>query len=1112
MKKKQNLWLIYPVGLGKMIKIMRYTIFIVCLSLSQALAVSSYSQQTKLTLNLSGVTVEKVIDEIEKNTEYFFLYKKNMIDVDRKVDINVEGESVNKVLDKLFEDTSVSWSIKDRQVLLISNRPSGSGPEFINQQQKSVSGKVTDYSGTPLPGVTVVIKGTTQGTITDKDGNYNLTRVPDNATLVFSFVGMRMQEVNVEGKATLNVKMEEETIGIEEVVAVGYGVQKKSDVTGSVTSVSKDRLSGKLPVANAMQAIQGAAAGITITQSSSIPGDEPSTLVRGQNSINADTSPYIVVDGIPISKAGGTINDVNPNDIASIEILKDASAVAIYGTNGANGVILITTKRGSSEKPTIQYSAYIGFDEIAHELTPRNGEQYVQKYADFIVQHPEEASGYAVPNLYEVDNYEAGTETDWIDVVSRTGLIQNHNISVSGGANNVKYFVSGDYLDQTGVLEGYEYKRYSFRTNVDVNVSKYLTFGTNSYITAHNRDGGRVNLLMASAMSPYSSVYDDDGELLIYPMYPEELLTNPLLNKTTDHERRQFNVNINGYAEIDFEQIWKPLAGLKYKLNAGYTYRPEREASYSGEAANDLTGTGKIEHKDTQSYTIENIVTYARDIQKHHFDLTGLYSSQWRKYKYTLAQAEDFINDNLGFNDLGSGATATVDSKAERYSAVSQMGRLNYSYDSRYLFTFTVRRDGSSVFGSNTSKYGVFPSAALGWNIHNEEFMSGTSNWLNNLKLRLSYGKSGNEAIDVYQTISTLASRKVVFNGAGVTALTPDVLGNADLEWETTKSFNVGIDFGLFKNRLTGTIDTYKAKTSGILLERNLPDITGYPNVYANIGETENRGIELTLNSRNIDIKDFTWQTGLVFSWNKNKIKDLYGDGQDDTGNKWFIGHPIGVIYDYVKEGIWQEEEIENGDHLTVDPTAKAGYYKLKDRDDSKSINADGDKAIQGQTSPKWTGGLTNTFTYKNLSLSVFIQTVQGAKKYNNDLNYADEAGRRNTPKEVGYWTPENKSNEWRSLDKNSNPHGYGNPRKANYTRLKDITLSYTFNKQLTDKLRIGGLSMYLSGRNLYTWTDWIGWDPEARMYQRGHSDDFGNSDDNYPNVRSYVFGINLTL
>ena len=436
------------------------------------------------------------------------------------------------------------------------------------------------------------------------------------------------------------------------------------------------------------------------------------------------------------------------------------------------------------------------------------------------------------------------------------------------------------------------------------------------------------------------------------------------------------------------------------------------------------------------------------------------------------------------------------------------MGRLNYSYDSRYLFTFTIRRDGSSVFGKNTSKYGVFPSVALGWNISRESFMESNSDWLSNLKLRFSYGKSGNEAIDSYQTISTLESLSTVFGGLTNIALRCGVLGNPNLEWETTTNFNVGLDFGLFNQRINGTLDIYHSNSDGLLLKRNLPKMTGYSYTFENIGKTANTGVELTLNTHNIQTSDFAWDTSIVFSWNKNKIKDLYGDGKDDIGNRWFIGEPIGVIYDYTQVGIWQEDEIAAGLHEQWDPTAKAGDYKLADLNKDHKIT-EADKSVLGQTSPKWTGGLTNTFSYRNFSLSVFIQTVQGIMRENNDINITkDEFGRRNLAKDYQYWTSENRNNEWSSLNKNSNPHGYGVPRKANYTRIKDVTLSYVFPQNLLSKANISGLTLYVSGRNLVTFTDWFGWDPESDQVKRGSN----NWDINYPLTRSFVFGVNLSF
>ena len=974
-------------------------------------------------------------------------------------------------------------------------------------QNTTVKGVVRDAMG-PTAGATVVQKGTNNGTITDLDGNFTIN-VPANAVLVISFVGLDTQEIPVAGKKFIEVTLSgnEE---LEEVVVVGYGTQKKSDITGSVASVDKARLS-KLPVTNVLQAVQGATAGVTISQGSSIPGDAPSALVRGRNSINAGTGPYIVVDGVPISKSGGSLNDINPGDIESMEILKDASATAIYGTNGANGVILITTKHGKEGKPSISYNGYVGIEDFANKMDFCNGAQITQRYKDYVAQNAGETmyNDY-VKNQGEAAAQAAGQETDWIyDMVSRTGIIQDHNVTINGGAEKVKYFISGDYLTQKGVLKGFNYKRYSLRLNIDADVTDYLKIGTNTYIVSHNRDVGRVNFLMAEAMSPYGQVYNEDGSYCIYPMASENLFFNPMRDVNQDHERRQWNINLNGYADLDFGHIWAPLKGLHYKFNFGYSYVPKRESYYNGAEQNNLNGYGEIFNAETQNYTAENILSWARDFGKHHIDLTALYASSRRKYHDNTAAASKFINDELLWHNLGGGGTQVAKSKTELYTTVSQMGRINYSYDSRYLFTATVRRDGSSVFGDNI-KYGTFPSVALGWNIANEAFMEGTNDWLNNLKLRLSYGKAGNEAINVYETLSKMTNAALALDGASYTALYPNSrMGNSGLSWESTQSFNVGVDFGFLNNRINGNIDFYTSKTTDLLLQRNLPKISGYSNVYMNMGETANKGLEITINSKNISTKDFTWSTSLVWSWNKNEIKDLYGDGKDDIDNGWFIGHPISVIYDYEMEGIWQKDEIERGDHLNHYPEAQPGDVKLRDINGDGKIDPADDKTIQGQTTPKWIGGLTNTFSYKNITLSIFIQTVQGLKRNNSLLAMAgDEMGRRNTTLEVGYWTENNPSNEFRSLSKTSNQKGYGFPRDASFTRVKDITLSYQFPAKITKALNINALTIYASGRNLFTFTDWIGWDPESDITQRG----WGGYENNYPMTKSIVFGLNVTF
>ncbi|MDR1763669.1 MAG: TonB-dependent receptor [Dysgonamonadaceae bacterium] len=998
-------------------------------------------------------------------------------------------------------------------------------------QQRTVTGTVTEEkTGEPLIGVSVTVKGENTGTVTDVDGKYAISAA-SNASLVFEYLGYYSREIAVNGQSSLNVVLSQDEKMLDEVVVVGYGTQKRSDITGSVTSVPKDRLSN-LPVANLAQSIQGVAAGVNVRQSSSIPGETASILVRGQGSINLSTSPLLVVDGIVMS-SDASLNDINPNDIASIEILKDASAVAIYGVQGSAGVILVTTKRGSADAPKVRYGGYVGFSEIAHVLEPGSTEQLLERYAEYarIKVKPLNPDYGGVQYAYEVDNFKAGRTIDWIDAVTQTGIIQDHNVSISGGNENTKYYVAGDFLDQQGVVLGYNYQRYSLRSNIDVNPTKYISIGASTSIVSHNRDGGRANLLNAAAMSPYGKMYEDDGVTYTqYPMYSETLWSNPLLPTTINPIRRSFNVSVNGYGELNIGKLISPLNGLKYRLNAGFTYIPSRTNYYEGETVYNENGYGYIYNAESQYYLIENILTYNKDFAKNHIDLTGLYSASSKYWQEAGAYSRMFPNDNLGWGNLETGSTQSVASEADLRRLQSWMGRLNYNYDSRYLLTATMRRDASSVFGDNY-KWGNFPSFAAGWNITNEEFAQPITKVLSNLKLRASWGYSGNASLPVYSSFFKLTSSTLAMNGNTVTTMKVGTrMGNSDIRWERTKSVNLAADFGLWRNRVNGTIEWYNRNTDGILLLQNLNTISGFADVWSNIGVVNNKGIELTINSNNIDTKDFKWGTTLVFSKNTGKWVDVYGDGGDDLGNRWFIGKPVGVIYDYTKVGIWQEDEIgkpaSEGGNIGWDDTAVAGDLKLADigspdedgdgRPEDKPDGKidDNDRRVLGQTQPKWTGGLTNTFTYKNLSLSIFIQTVQGLMRNNYVLGTAsDEMGRRNGPAEIGFWTPENKSNEWRSLGDHSNSHGYGFPSDASYTRIKDITLSYRLPKTWLKKAGINDVQLYVSGRNLYTFTNWIGWDPETVYQQRGvTSGTEGNWETNYPITRDVVFGLNVTF
>lgn len=1090
-----------PALLFKRLLMVKMIVLLICFFSFNSMGNYGFSQE-KITLNLENVSYKKAFKAIERQTSYRFVYNDDILPPNQKISISVRSQTLIDVLQKLLQSTSLTYKLMGTDLVIITtgqeNDPKRNAKPFVE-----VSGTVLNSNNQPLANVSVLEKGTANGTTTTDEGRFTINVSNTNAVLVISYVGFTAAEVALNGRTTLSVTLHEDLKEMNQVVVVGYGTQKRSDVTGSVTSVPKSRLS-QLPVTNILHAIEGSVAGVGITQNSSVPGSSANVLVRGVNSISAGTGPFVVLDGIPFS---GSINDINPNDISSIEILKDASATAIYGIRGANGVILITTKRGSSGKPTIRYSGYGGVENMAHTLEPMNAEQYVQKYADWKTQsgvnNPD-----PVPTIAEKANYATGTTTDWMKEVTQQGYIHNHNLSVSGGTKDVKYFVSGDYLKQQGFLKGYQYKRISFRSNLDINVTDYLSIGTSLFFSNNNYDGGRINLTQAGQMSPYGQLLNPNGTYYIYPMFTELLYTNPLLGLYIDRLDRSNNMNGNFYAEL------KPgfLKGLKYRINAAYAYVPSRSSSYTGRNGNNLLGSANVFNSETKSWIVENLLTYNQDWDKHHIDVTALYSAQKEDAFYTSTNATGFINDLLSFNNLGGGATISTGTitvsdvnysgsyKTER-TRLSQMGRINYSYDSRYLLTVTARRDGSSVFGANTSKYGVFPSVAVGWNISNEAFMSGIA-LIDNLKLRASYGLVGNEAVPINRTATTSSTVRLPYSGVSTIGVVASNLGNADLGWESTYGTNLGIDFSILKNRVSGTIEVYKTKTNDLVLFRNLPTATGYTRVLDNLGKVSNQGIEFTLRTVNIETSAFRWETNINFSSNKNKIIDLYGDKKSDVGNRWFIGQPINVVYDYKLVGVWQEGE----DNTKWDPSAKPGDLKFADLNNSGRITSDSDRVILGQTRPKWIGGLTSTFHYKNFHLNIFIQTAQGITKNNQVLTNADQSGIINIPADVTYWTAANKNNS-RPAIAYKNPYGYGYTSDADYTRIKDITLSYDASQNILDKTKLSGLTVYISGRNLYTFTDWIGWDPE-NDFDRGTGRNF----DNYPLARSVVFGVNISL
>jgi TonB-linked SusC/RagA family outer membrane protein len=1093
------------------------------------LQVGARSIAQNITLSEKNVPLQKVFKSIEDQTGYVFFFNYAWLRHARKVSVEAKNASIKEALDLCFKDQPLTYEIVNKTIVLqpktstaglvgspdlLHNRPIDVKAALITDKDEpvlkivhTVTGTVTTDKGEPLEGASVTEKGYSIGVTTDSKGRFSINLAENEGVLLISHVGYQTQELTVGTRTTLDVRLISLNAQMDAVIVVGYGTQKKSDITGSVTSVPKDRLS-KIPVTNVLQALEGSVAGYTLTQTSSVPGSSANQQVRGLNSITASTTPLIILDGVPFP---GQTNDISPGTIESIEVLKDASATAIYGTRGSSGVILITTKRGSTGKPTISYSGFAGGETWAHEVKPMDATAFKIKNVVWNQQTGgtnTNINSDSVVNATEVTNHRAGKTTDWMGLIKQPGYIQSHNLSFSGGTKDVKYFINGEYTKEKGILKGYQYTRISLRSNLNANLTDWLAVGTSLFYTNNNTDGGHSDLTLAGQMSPYGQPYNPDGSYDILPMYGNTLYTNPLLGLYKPTISRNNNLTGTGYVDVTPAII----PGLKYRLNGSYTYLPTRYDTYTGRNANDNQGTAIVYAGESTSWILENILSYTKDLKKHHFDLTALYSAQKTNSFNSLITAKGFINDGIGFNNTSAATTQTTQSnfptvntpypsQALPSSLLSQMGRLNYSYAGKYLLTATIRRDGYSAFGNLTDKYGAFPSVALGWNIHKEDFMNKVS-FINLLKLRVSEGTTGNSAITPFQTQTTQSVTQYIYNNQTATGLIASNLGNANLKWESTTGTNLGLDFAMMNNRISGTIEGYQTKTSNLLLARQLPSPSGYASVLQNIGKLQNRGLDVTINTVNIRGRYFSWQTTVVFSTYKNKLLQLYGDNKDDIGNSWFLGKSLGALYTYQLQGVWQTGQ----DPSSVDPTAKAGYLKFADLDHNHAITAAGDRAIVGYTTPSWTGGITNTFSYKSVSLRIFIQTVQGNMKNNQYYDNADQSGAINLPASVGYWTAANNNNSRPSLAY-TNPYNYAYPSKANFTRIKDITLNYVLPQDLVSKWGFGNISAYISGRNIHTWTPWLGWDPEAN-YQ---SLPFGTYN-NYPLVASYVFGLNFSL
>ncbi len=1036
------------------------------------------------------------------------------------------------VLDALYAVTSgtdLRLMITRSGYLLVGRsreRATGAEESVPVQQEGSIAGRVIDAAtGEGLPGVNVFLVGTTLGASTDIDGNYRIDNIPIGFyTLQASFIGYRTATVDsVEVRAgevtVVNLALEQEVFGLEEIVVVGYGTQRRRDVTGAVSSVNLERLQ-ELPVSNVVEALQTRAPGVRVITSDGRPGGSGLEIqIRGVRSLTASNQPLFVIDGVPVE--GVNLAELNLNDITSIEILKDASAAAIYGARGSNGVVLITTRRGREGRGRFAYEGSVGFSEVARRIDVFDGEEFIalRREANRAAGQPTDDAAILDPVEREVA--QSGQFVDWQDLVFRTGVRHSHNLSYAGGSDVFQIYASGSYLREEGILKRTFFERGSLRLNTDYQPLSWLKFTSNLLVARTKEDVAGSErygpLWTAYTLSPLSKVYDEQGNLRPY-VTNDPTAWNPLFQlQESKDDRWSTRLLGNILAQVHLYQ------GLNYQLNAGLDYSARENGLYR---TRQYSGGGQqravLGYGQAQSYTIENILTYERQLGSlHTLHGTLLYSVQRVQDEALQAETRDLPTDLLDYNAIGSGAD--VRAPVRNYSAwslESYMARIRYSLADKYLLTLTGRIDGSSKFGKG-NKYGFFPAVAFAWQVSQEPFLASVRQ-IDNLKLRLSWGQTGNQEIPIYQSLGQTSLWAYPFGSTIVKGYAPASLPNPNLKWEKTTQTNIGLDLSLFRGRIMGTIDYFRSWTSDLLLQRQIPVTNGFTSILDNVGKTENWGIDINLNTYLISRPEFSWEINLNWSLSRSKIVRLTGQTDptgkpvDDVANRWFIGHPIGVIYDWVYDGIfcsgqtYNEAACQQEIATSPQPDAQPGDIRVKDLNGDGVIN-DQDRTIVGTTEPDWYGGLGTTLSYKDFDLSVFFTAVQGVTRYNPYIypRAYDPSivviflqGRTNGLK-VDYWTPEDPDADFPRPHRQREMPRYLSARAvwdASYVQLRSITLGYTLPQRFATRLGVERLRLYAAGNNLFYWTNFDSYNPEQGDVE------------GYPVARSLTLGLNLSF
>lgn len=1000
---------------------------------------------------------------------------------------------------------------------------------YILSQNVNVTGIVTDASG-PLSGVSIIVKGTQNGTITDQDGKYSIS-VQKGNVLVFSFIGYSDKTIKVEKKNIINVNMEEDAKMLDELVVVGYGYQKKSDVATSVTSVKADELV-TFPSGNVAEMLRGRAAGVMVTSSSGRPGSAPEIKIRGSRSISATNEPLYVIDGSPASAS--EFASLSSEDISSIEVLKDAASQAIYGARASDGVILVTTKRGKEGKTEVTYNTYLGIQSLTRNFDFYSGEEFVQLRREAIARDAgiKDASELSIEEVLgdEImqEVYNSGKFVDWEDLMFDNALYHNHELSVRTGGEKLKIAASANYFNQDGmVVTGSNYQRASFRLNADMKLAKWISMGVNSSfsLTSSDKEDGSFNEFITR--TPLAKVYDENGN------YTETINSDGAINPFYRAEHFENNVSSDLY-RLNFFMDIKPFKGFNYRLNTSLFQRTSEDKSAKGKDYPGGGATAKIENSTNKKWLIENIITYNVPFKNrnHNLVLTGVQSLD-----HNMSKSLGYSVANLPV-DMGSDFIANGEFQGKpvrtfgENNLASFMFRGQYSLMDRYLLNLAVRTDGSSRFGKN-NKWGIFPSAAFAWRIEQEPFLKDIS-WIDNLKYRLSYGVVGNQnGIGNYTTLGLVNDYSYEFGDDYYMGYLPgNELCNPNLKWERSATINTGFDFSFFKGRLNGTIEYYNTRTTDLIVKRGLNSVLGYTNMLDNLGETKSYGIDFSLNGDIIRNKNLVWNIGTNISWFKNKIikiddqLDEFGNPASQPGNNWFIGKPINVYYNYITDGIFQYSDFdiaegEDGKEIyTLKPTidtdgdgipdktleytysVEPGMIKVKDLNSDGKIDPDDRTPISKD--PDFIISLTSSLNWKGIELFMDWYGVSGRKIKNGylyDYNQGGSLQGKLNGIKVNYWSSTNPSNEFpRPSYNGSNPNLEALAiQDASYIRLRTLQLAYNFPKSLISNIGLSKLRLYITATNLITFTDFLSYSPELTAGA-------------YPEGKQFVFGLNVSF